>query len=119
MTSYKGRLMQQYFFINNQPFGKSERKFMYVHGELQRPYSNAYCCPYCGEIWARAAIVGENIQWHFVVRSCESCNKSDILNSAGSLWQSWDTELISAMPREVLLRELDLAIKHYERYSNG
>lgn len=76
------------------------------------PRGVAFFCPSCGRIWATAQVVGE--KWYSVAASCANCDAIDILNVPGSLWIQLNKDFNEALPREILLREFDLALKYNE-----
>lgn len=69
------------------------------------PASRAFCCPTCGEVWARQEIYPSD-HWMFFTNPCPNCSGGIITMRSGSVWQSWDREYLSRLPKYVLMREV-------------
>lgn len=103
--------MLQHFFLENQLRGTAIRHKRRVHEELQLPYGYAFFCPQCARLWALCPI---ELQRTFPLSiECEACPRG--IYPAGSLWQPLDPEFNEALPPELLLRELNLHLTHYEK----
>lgn len=84
-------------------------------------YSGAFICPVCLEIWAKILVEGQS---SFECRGvpCENHPQAchPILRPvAGSILDNptcngWDTDLLEALPPEVLRHELSLHIKAFD-----
>ena len=107
--------MRQHFIIGGQYFPAADRTLAITHAQAHTPYSYAFCCPKCGEVWARAGVEG-NSQWSFLQRACSK--HSEGLQVPGSVWLSWDRDFTNAFPLELLLRELHLHINYFEGASS-
>jgi len=67
-------MFTQTIVIGSETYGPIPRGLRRVREELQRPPSYAWCCPECGEIWARSIIFdssGEQISFQFLTAACE------------------------------------------------
>ena len=77
-------------------------------------YSQAFFCPKCGEVWARLPIYEKEklLPWFVNNVSCEAC---DYLPSMypGSLLRGTDYEFQDRLPKELYLREIELAVKYF------
>lgn len=101
----------QHFYVHGEYLGSSERLPLITKGVAHRPFSVAYFCPTCGEVWARAAIEGAPFQpW---VVSCEK-HRGLKYSPAGCLWMDWDKDYTKAFPPKVLKRELEMLLEHFE-----
>jgi len=89
-------------FINDTHIGDSEIGFVTVRGLVCEPYSHAYFCPCCGEIWARIFIDVEPQHWMVSTMLCAK-------HGLGSIWREWDKEYMDALPIEALKLEFLLA----------
>jgi hypothetical protein len=75
--------------------------------------SHAYLCPHCGNVWARVAIEGR--RWIAVHVVCEPCKPHAIsLDAPGSLMLPMQYSWNAAIPRELLLREFNLALEGFK-----
>ena len=70
-----------------------------------RNYNRAFCCPTCGEVWARQTISIAN-HWDFYSKPWPRCPGGVIIMRSGSIWQSWEKHYLSQLPKEVLIYEL-------------
>ena len=75
-------------------------------------YSEAFFCPKCGEVWARLPIYEEEklLPWSVNTASCEACNYLPSMYP-GSLLRGTDYEFRDRLPKELYLREIELAVK--------
>ena len=102
-------MFTQEFFIEGKHYGSGPRK---THGRyLGDPRGTAFFCPKCGNLWAHCPVIGQ--EFDLCCRTyCSKCGKDDILGPAGSIWISTDDDYIKALPRAVLLREFELALRY-------
>lgn len=71
-----------------------------------RRLSIAYFCPACGEIWARL-VSTESQTWGTFARRCDRCPPTQFdFERAGSLLSDFDPYLFSALPPDLLRREV-------------
>ncbi len=108
------------YFLGNECLGESQ-----IDTKLAKPYSWAYFCSTCGEIWARVWV--EGAIWKIVQRPCEQhtwVGVWDCREHSGSLLDSalsmdfvgayaWAI-VLEYLPRSVLLRELLLMLQKLE-----
>lgn len=69
----------------------------------------AYCCPSCGEIWARA--ITPHPEWMFLTRPCERC-PTPWHCPGGSLLLSWNPVQLAEFPPAANRREFVLYYEH-------
>lgn len=102
------------FFIASQGY-RTVRAARSVHGELHAPCSYAYCCPECGEIWARAVVLGQDFQ--FLHMNCEvhPSRWLPALCVPGSLLIPMDDPFNESLPLDLWRREARLHIRHAEK----
>lgn len=75
-----------------------------------------YLCKYCGEIYARLPIEGDEDGWDYWVCSygqCRKCNKDREI-VPGSIWDGYREFLNDRYPEKVVKYELMLLIKEVE-----
>ena len=121
--------MQTYqlsYFIGQEFFGEAE-----VESDFD-PHSLRYCCQTCGRVWA-SVIVSPGETTNFLETPCEEhrgMNAISLSQVPGSLLfnlestkndlaKMWWARAIDHMPQAVLEREFELAVKHYEKESEG
>lgn len=76
-----------------------------------RPHSRAYCCPQCGQIWARAELsptAADTQIWAFTTSTCPDCGGS------GRLWLT--TKELRSFDLDLLRWELDRAAQNPTAY---
>lgn len=108
--------MQQHFFIEGKYLGSAERVSPFIHshhGDLREPYGVAYFCRVCGEVWAKFPVEGR--QWVSYNVTCRKCDSPTGWNLPGSIWLSWEKELMEALPFAVLLWEVKRELEWYDR----
>lgn len=107
----------QHYIVGGKYLGQSPRSKVHVHEELQPPYSFAYFCPQCGDVWARCPVVKDSTQetQRYMVHAlaCEKHQQDRFLQPAGAMMLSWDEVYNAAMPLEVLRRELLIWLQDY------
>lgn len=74
--------------------------------EIHRPQSYAFCCPCCGEVWARR-IISPPTKWFFWTGACRKCadRNPNRLHTPGSIWQAWSPEYLANLPDFMLRYE--------------
>lgn len=107
------RKMRRCFFIEGRL--EADKILPEVFGSSEQ-FSKAVFCPKCGEVWARMPLyIGEQLQpWMVETVSCEGCNYLPMMHP-GSLFRGTDHEFQDNFPKELYLREIDLAVKHFKR----
>lgn len=107
--------MQQHFLIEGKYLGSVERGFDLTRGAL--PYGVAYFCSECAELWAKFPVEGRFTQVYSTL-----CRKHHTdypqFHLPGSIWLSWEKELMAALPAPVLLWELQRELDMFERIKN-
>jgi len=102
------------------------------------PYSLAYFCPHCGEIWARATrlepLTNRRTGPYFVQQApCSPCAGNPAIlpwEVPGSLLHysrlgkqsvpiTFWAQALEHLPPEILSRDLDMLLNHLERTENG
>jgi hypothetical protein len=81
-----------------------------IRAQYSRPFSIAYFCPYCGEIWARRIVQGGDPQWVLWNKPCSKHPHSLSRGLSGSVWLGWGTDSDRNLPKAVLRREALLHI---------
>jgi len=102
--------MNALIFIEGRLVGEMQLGVVQIHGQLFPPEGRAYFCPDCGDIWAR--IVVQDRPSRAVTIPCRRHHKHPYW-PGGSIWLSWERELMAALPPQVLARE---AKRHAEIY---
>lgn len=99
-------------FLGNHSLGVGTVEPGLYHGEILPPEAVAFCCPYCGDVWARCVPYGGEPKWHFYASPCE-------LHGQGSLWLAWNKEHNRALPVAALEREFLAAAANCTAWSMG
>ena len=115
-------MYEQHFYAEGAFLGSVVRPSVIVHGELQSPYSYAYFCPDCGEVWARcrAREIGKfhSAKWQVQGGYCRKHpERSNPFSVAGSLMLAWEPEyceLLLSCP-DVVKWEFDRHMEFIER----
>lgn len=104
--------MPTQYFLGTRLFAQSPRN-SHWRDEIHVPTSQILFCPTCGEICGRIQV--PNTQWMCATRGC--VKHPDWRDMPGGLfipsWRHGDAAM-DELPREVLAREIDLWINHYE-----
>lgn len=108
--------LHQTIFVGNRSYPPQLRGTLRVHEERWPPASYAWCCPVCGEIWARAVVRGRDFQ--FLTHVCEAHEDPQMpsLLVPGSLLMPWDENFNAALGSDLWLREFTLHFNHAQRY---
>lgn len=91
-------MFEQHFYIANRFMGSVVRPHVVVHGERQPPYSYAYFCSVCGDVWAKCPVSEESGEGHLtsVYQIQGGCCPAHASESPfvvpGSLMLSWEPE---------------------------
>ena len=107
-------MFTQDLYVNDKYLGSCTRDMCIIHAEQQVPYSYAWFCPECGEVWAKAIIKGQK----FTVEGgyCEKHRSLSPYLVAGSMIVPWDkdfTKALFSLP-EALKREFNLYLQFLE-----
>jgi hypothetical protein len=105
------------FFVQGRYLGSGlvEEQFHGTAG-VCRPRSKVFVCPTCGDLWARIVVEGAK---HFPLsHPCEKHEARGFYDMIpGSVYEPWETKLLEAYPRELLLRETKLHIDHWRKFN--
>lgn len=105
--------MKRHFIVSNKYYPAVEVPMSITHATAHVPYSYAYLCPVCGEVWARSGVEHPQSRWHSLQRACR--NHAEGLEVPGSIWQSWEPEFNTSLPPELLRAELELHLAFWSR----
>ena len=97
-----------------------------VHAEYQPPYSHAWFCPECGNLWAKSivkkAYTDDTQKYTIEGGYCELHPGPSPYHVPGTMLLAWDEEfnqLLLSCP-DAVKREFALHMKFYERsFTNG
>lgn len=104
-------MSSQHFFIEGQYYGEASRSPYILVGELHTPQSFAFCCPTCGEIWARAHIADR--PFYFFTKPCRK-HTAPCCRIPGSLWLPLEEAFTAALPPEVVAWEFSRHLDYLE-----
>jgi hypothetical protein len=110
--------MIRHFYVEEQELGGAEDCMRFIHGQAQHPYSYAWFCPACGEVWARAPVSGAE-KWIVQGGYCRKHPGPSPFTVAGSLMLSWEPEhnaMIQQLP-DALEWEFERHLEFFERGS--
>ena len=104
------------------PLGTFPRSLVRVHAEWQAPYSHAWFCPDCGEVWAKAETYKdpeslENEKFTIEGGQCAKHPGPSPYHVPGTMLLAWDEEfnqLLLSCP-DAVKREFELHLKFAER----
>lgn len=99
--------------------GSTTQPLKRVHAEYQPPYSHAWFCPDCGEVWARAAVVSGSYQSKFTIEGgqCDRHPSPSPYHVPGTMLLVWDDDfnsLLLSCP-DAVKREFELHLQYAER----
>lgn len=79
---------------------------------LASPRCYAFCCPVCGEVWARRLIT-PSTPWFFWTICCSKCEERNPNSLAfpGSVYLPLDEDYAASLPPPVLRREVVLRLQ--------
>ena len=102
----------QTWFVQGKVLGQWPIGLQATHAVLHAPISYAYCCPVCGDVWARR-IVAPQTKWMFWAIHCPKHPDPPIWRRPpGSLLSEWMLNDFSMdFPKELYARE---ALLHLE-----
>ncbi|ERR1700740_3406365 len=111
-------------WAEGKPLGTFPRPLVRVHAEYQPPYSHAWFCPDCGEVWAKAktyadpdASTLEYTKYTIEGGQCAKHPGPSPYHVPGTMLIAWDGEfnrLLLSCPMAVK-REFELHLKFAER----
>ncbi|QGH72967.1 MAG: putative zinc-ribbon protein [Siphoviridae sp. ctdEk19] len=110
----------QHFFAGSQYLGSRQvPAALYIKGQLSELTNDAFCCPSCGEVWARVTY-DDPRPWYFRHRSCRRCaegNDSGLLSDPGH-WQASPLEFTPDWPEGAVRWEFQSLLSIFERNSD-
>lgn len=103
----------QYFFINGKLLAETPRALTHSFDITHPPYSYAFFCRHCGEVYAKCPVVAEDgdVQpWSYWSRCCGRCaGKAAVVEGpAASIDLPWSADYTRDLPFAVLQREVEL-----------
>lgn len=87
-----------------------------IHSEVQAPCCFAWFCPRCGQLWAKAEVEGHHDRWMVITHPCDLEPVDNYFIVPGSMWLSLRPEYLQSLSHEMLVREFEIHLKHYDRY---
>lgn len=81
-------MFTQQVYVEGTFMGSFERGLKQVHAQYDKPFSYAWFCPSCGDVWARALIAGHDYQ--IQGGYCHRHPGPSPYTVAGSLLLAWD-----------------------------
>jgi len=102
------------FQIEETPMGTGMSPSVLVHSQIWAPVNRAFFCPKCGRIWAKVDADADRWIAHHVPCDLELVDNYYIV--PGSIWLSFEPEYLKSLSHEVLVREFELHVAHYERH---
>ena len=96
----------QTWFVDGSILGSAPCNLERTHNQLHSPRQYAFCCPLCGEVWARR-IISPSTPWFFWTRPCSRCGdpRSISWDTPGSVWISFDQTYLDNLPPFMLRYE--------------
>jgi len=88
--------------INGELYGEMDVQPEFRMGQLFQPEGRAYFCPHCGELWAYIRV--ESRPSVVVTIPCLAHHR-EFYWPGGSIWLSWEPQLMRALPIEALRYE--------------
>lgn len=108
---------KQDFIVNGKYLGAALRQPVQVHESLESPHGVVYFCPYCIKIWAMMPVT--DLMTGKVLRAfprsipCEQ-HDDQFGSIPGAITSTWDRELNSILPDEVVVYDFKQAMKLYK-----
>ena len=106
--------------ISGKVYGPFPIGLQHTHGVLHPAHSYAYCCPVCGDVWARR-IISPETRWMFWAINCPKHPDHPVHRrppgSILSLWMVYD--LTMNLPKQLLAREALLTIEKQLKELDG
>lgn len=101
-------------FLDNKLYQIKQKPNPLVALGLAPAYSVAWCCPACGEVWARKVV--DSRQFFFLTVPCPKHEDALLrtLMVPGSLLVGGEV-VLDELPPELVTREFEAHIKHFER----
>lgn len=106
-------------FIGNDYLGKADAGLVRIHEGLYQPFSVAYLCPECGELWGRAMYRsdGKPSKWTAYSVSCVKCKSNMFDRPSGLIFNGGSNdELLKHLPRQALEREFLLWYEYTRKH---
>lgn len=103
----------QTWWVEGQILASGPISLQDTHGQLHAARSYAYCCPKCGEVWARR-IVSPETHWMFWAVGCAKHPDNRLYGTPpGGIVLSFDEHLLRTLPLAMLRREAELCCKSW------
>jgi len=96
--------MNYFIVLHDRLLGVGRIHNLFKDGVHYAPFHAAFCCPACGEVWARCAVECAESKWTFTPWLCDKCG-------IGTLWLPHE-EHNRALPVEALEREFLIAYEY-------
>lgn len=115
-------IYSQHFFIGNDFKGTTQRSYFQFHAKLfeGRPFdvkSNAWFCPTCGEVWARAILedvgTGNTHPYRVTMHGCSKHPSNNVQTPPGSV-MTWFDELLPYLPPAMVEYEFNILMKYLD-----
>lgn len=107
----------QSYIVEGKFLGEVFVPMAHTNAELHRPYSTAYFCPHCAEIWARCP-VQEHPEFHALTVPCRK-HPSRAYKIAGSMLIENQACLFPLhLPDELVRWEFDRHMAYWEQYND-
>ena len=96
----------QTWWVQGRILGSAPIGLEYTCAQRHKPWSMAYCCPVCGEVWARR-IISPSTKWFFWTMCCAKCKDKNPnrLHTPGSIILPGDREFLDNLPHFMLAYE--------------
>lgn len=105
----------QTFYIEGKYMGQMGRSLHSEGGITYYPMSLAFLCQKCGDVWARIVVEGAAFRVEYGDCRKHAIDKMRISGEhPGSIYRPWLSYLVDDLPSEVIRREFNLHLKHYE-----
>lgn len=113
--------MRQDFIFDGVYLASAPRGLVQIDREVfGRPLSTGFFCRACGNAYAHCPVYlpdGSMTSWRMISGICPRC-PADGISPPGSIWHYPEAAFFTDLPEPVLLREVDLHLKHFDRNRN-
>ncbi len=110
-------MFPQHFIIEGKYYGTAQRSWDKKHALPLAPFSYAFFCDSCAELWARCpveGIGGKPTRFQVLTKRCRKHpEEHDSFGFAGSLMLSWDESFTAAVEEAAIAWEFQRAIEQY------
>jgi hypothetical protein len=108
--------MHQHFIIEGRYLGSAPRTFDLFAEAF--PRSVLLYCDQCGEAWAKFPVEASDKSvrpWIAYRMTCRKHTTITHLDVPGSIWLSWDSDFLKALPLPVLEWEFNRQVDYFEK----